>query len=164
MSTSYDLTIVFNALKLVDSDKIYMIVMGEGSRIDALKEESRGLNVIYTGRLPYDQMCGILKSCEMVINPINGKSVATIINKHGDYAASGKPVLNTQKSKEYRLLIDNYKMGYNCDDERGISEKILFLIKNPEKRLSMGNNARKCARDCFDRNGTYQKLINVILE
>lgn len=73
-------------------------------------------------------MCGALVACDMAVNPIVGTSIASNINKHADYAASGKPVLNTQKSDEYRKLIDKYQMGFNCISSYDLFEYLKVLI------------------------------------
>ena len=136
--------------------------MGDGPLMDVFKEKAEELNITFLGRLEYSQMCGVLMACDMVVNPIVGTSVATIINKHADYAASGKPVLNTQKSEEYRKLIDNYKMGYNCDDEDALAESILNLINDIDLRIKLGLAARKAAKDNFDREISYKRLTLAI--
>jgi glycosyltransferase involved in cell wall biosynthesis len=111
-------------------------------------------------------MCGILKQCDIVVNPIVGSSVATIINKHGDYAAAGKPVLNTQAGQEYRRLVEGYRMGFNCrnHDPADLAEKLEILLKDPGLRLEMGRNARRCAEEKFDRAKSYGRLQEVILQ
>ena len=94
-----------------------------------------------------------------------GASAATIINKHGDYAASGKPVLNTQNSEEYRKLVEEYRMGFNCrnGDAADLAEKLDRLMNDSGLRQEMGRNARRCAEEKFDRAKTYRQLADVIL-
>ena len=100
----------------------------------------------------------------MTVNPILGTSVASIINKHGDYAACGLPVLNTQDSAEYCRLIEDYGMGFNCvkSGPKDLAEKIQLLADNAALRKEMGANARKCAEEKFDRAKTYRKLVEVV--
>ena len=99
-----------------------------------------------------------------MINPIIGTSVASIINKHADYAAVGRPVINTQNSDEYRNLIVSYNMGYNCrsGDFLGMANCINQLEADSQQRISMGKNARRCAEEKFDRNYTYTQIAKVI--
>ena len=106
-------------------------------------------------------MCSLLSECDITINPIVKGAAASIINKHADYAASGIPVLNTQESKEYRDLVRQYDMGFNCrnNDADDLADKIRILISDPERSASMGRNARKCAEERFDRKRSYLKLI-----
>lgn len=108
--------------------------MGDGPLKDEFKKKAAGLNVDFVGRLPYEQMCGVLMACDMVVNPIVGSSVATIINKYADHAACGKPVLNTQKSEEYRNLLTQYQMGFSCDDEIILLEELINLIDDDKLR------------------------------
>ena len=122
------------------------------------------MNALFTGRLPYNEMCALLKSCDITVNPIKSSSAATIINKHGDYAASGLPVINTQESVEYRKLIDEYQMGFNChnDDAEDIARKLKLLADDKELRIRMGAGSRRCAEERFDRKTSYKKLVRAI--
>ena len=164
LGTSYDIPLVFKALKKVNNPNLRFIVMGDGPMAETFKKQAEGLNVLFTGRLDYSQMCGVLVACDMVVNPINGKSVASIINKHADYAACGKPVLNTQKSAEYRKLVNEYQMGFNCDNAEEMAEKIKILIEDEPLRLEMGRNARMCSEEKFDRATTYKELRTKLQE
>ena len=166
LGTSYDLPVVFEALRKIDYPGLKFIVMGDGPLADDFKKQAEGLPAVFTGRIPYDRMCGILKQCDIVVNPIVGSSVATIINKHGDYAAAGKPVLNTQAGQEYRRLVEGYRMGFNCrnHDPADLAEKLEILLKDPGLRLEMGRNARRCAEEKFDRAKSYGRLREVILQ
>lgn len=165
LDKSYDIKLVIDALSLVKNPPVF-VVIGDGE----LKNEfesyaaSKRVNAEFLGYVPYEKMCGIIASCDMVINPIIGSSVATIINKHGDYAASGLPVLNTQNSKEYIEIVDNYKMGLNSPsgNVEALAKNIDFLVNNELERKQMGRNARRCAEELFDRMSTYGKLVNVI--
>lgn len=166
LGTSYDLPVVFEALRKVSYPGLRFIVMGDGPLADDFKKQAEGLPAVFTGRIPYEQMCGILKQCDIVVNPIIGSSAATIINKHGDYAAAGKPVLNTQAGQEYRGLVEGYRMGFNCrnHDAGDLAEKLEILLKDPGLRLEMGRNARRCAEEKFDRAKSYGRLQEVILQ
>ena len=70
-------------------------------------------------------------------------------------------MINTQEGKEYRALVRKYQMGFNCrnNDAYDVAKKISVLITNPELRKHMGENARKCARERFDRAKTYDILV-----
>lgn len=163
LGTSYDLPMVFKAVKALNDSRLRFIIIGDGPLEDKFRDEAKGLSVVFMGRMPYEKACGILKSADIVINPIVKRSVASIINKHADYAASGKPVINTQMSKEYRELVDNYEMGYNCDSVDEVVEALTKLINDEALRIRMGNNARICAERVFDRKKTYKEIISVIM-
>lgn len=168
LGSSYDLTCVFDALKIVKNsgiENVKFFVMGDGPRKSEfeLYAKKLQLNVVFTGCLPYAQMCGLLSSCDIAINPIMPRAAQSIINKHADYAAAGIPVINTQECLEYRNLVDKYKMGFNCknNDALNLAQMIERLIMNPDLRIEMGNNARKCAEEKFNRKNTYAEIIGL---
>lgn len=165
LGSSYDLTCVFDALAILAAENMRpkFIVMGDGLRCHEFEEYSSGKNidVVFTGSLSYDDMCSLLCECDITVNPIIGRSVASIINKHADYAASGLPVINTQESEEYRNLVDGYHMGFNCKngDPCDMAERIRKLVLDEELRKQMGANARRCAEEKFDRRNSYNILL-----
>ena len=111
-------------------------------------------------------MCGLLSACDIAVNPITRSAAQSIINKHADYAASGLPVISTQENKEYRKLVHDYKMGINCGSSaaKEVAEKLQKLIENPELRIKMGKNSRKCAEEKFDRAKAYSEIVDLIIE
>ena len=84
-----------------------------------LKEEfekyakDNNVNSEFLGRLDYEEMVGYLCACNIAVNPISKGAAQSIINKVGDYAAAGLPVINTQESVEYRKLVEDYQIGFN---------------------------------------------------
>lgn len=169
LGSSYDLTCVFDAIELVAKKRFNppkFIIMGDGPRRAEFEKYAaeRGVDVDFTGLLPYDKMCGMLKTCDIVVNPITKGAAQSIINKHADYAASGLPVLNTQEYQEYRQLVEKYHMGFNCENNNAeeLANSLILLIQNEALRKEMGINARRCAEECFDRENSYGELISAI--
>ena len=170
LSHSYDLKTVIDALTILkDKNKKvpFFVIMGDGVKKDEFEVYAKQKNVdcLFTGKLEYADMCSVLCKGDIVVNPIIASSPASIINKHGDYAASGLPVLNTQASVEYRQLVDYYEMGFNFKpaSAQDLADKILVLSENEKLRMHMGKNARKCALEKFDRKNTYMKILNTVL-
>ena len=170
LGASYDLTCVFDALGLLQKQGVKVpkfIIMGDGPRKKEFEEyaNARGVDVLLTGWIPYDKMCGMLCACDIVVNPIVGSSAASIINKHADYAACGLPVLSTQECREYRDLVEEYQMGFNCvcGDAADLADKLAELLADPVMRREMGANARRCAEERFDRKHSYLKLVDAIV-
>lgn len=166
---SYDLRMVIDALALLKKQgikNIKFVVMGDGP----LKEEfekyaiQKQIYAEFTGRLNYEKMVGTLKSCDIAVNPIRANSAGSIINKVGDYAAAGLPVLNTQESEEYRRLLNKYDAGLNCESNNpeDLAHKLLSLYNNQTLRKSMGANNRHLAELLFDRNVTYNTIVELV--
>lgn len=169
LGSSYDLTCAINALAMLREGGTApprFIVMGDGPRkaeFETYAQEMR-IDAHFIGWLPYPEMCGLLCACDIVVNPIAAGAAQSIINKHADYAASGLPVLNTQESPEYRDLVDEYCMGFNCKngDASDLADKLRRLLKDPALRRGMGRNARRCAEEQFDRKSSYGALERAI--
>ena len=170
LGTSYDIKSVIDAIAILNKkgiSNVKFVVMGTGPLKDdfELYAKEKNIDFEFTGRLVYSEMIGLLCSCDICVNPIIGTSVSSIINKVGDYAASGLPVINTQNSNEYRDLVDEYKAGFNCinGDVNDIAEKMEILIKDKKLRLECGRGNRKLAEDKFDRDKTYREIVKEIL-
>lgn len=167
---SYDLTCVFDALEILknkDVDNFKFIVMGDGPLKKKFEEyaEEKQINTAFTGRLPYHEMVGLLGMCDIAVNPITAGSAGSIINKVGDYAAAGLPVVNTQECLEYRHLLDEYESGLNCknNDSEDLADKLLTLIEDNVLRIKIGKNSRRLAEEKFDRSKTYKKIFKLLL-
>lgn len=171
LSVSYDIPTLIKSINILNGkgiNNLKLVVIGDGAYKEQFMNIAQEYNVdsIFTGRLNYDIMCAQLVECDIVVNPIKSGSAASIINKHGDYASSGLPVVNSQDSQEYRGLVDLYSMGLNCNNEDPIdmADKLEQLILDEQKRLEMGKNARRCAEERFDRKNSYQDILNIILQ
>lgn len=169
LGSSYDITCVIDALDILKNkyNNLKFLVMGDGPRREEFENRAKmkKIDVEFTGLLSYPEMCGRLVACDIAVNPITHGAAQSIINKHGDYAAAGLPVVNTQECEEYRSLVGEYNMGFNCanNDAKDVAEKLDVLIFNEHLRKGMGKNARKCAEERFDRKNSYQVIIDTIV-
>lgn len=167
LGSSYDLTCVIDAISIINESRVNFVVMGDGPRMKEFKAYamSKGISSEFTGRLPYDQMCKKLANCDIAVNPITHGAAQSIINKHADYVAAGLPIVSTQENAEFCKLIVDYQMGFNCinNDSNDVAIHLQKLIDNPSLRKEMGDNARKCAKEKFDRKETYKALEASIL-
>lgn len=168
LGSSYDITCVMDALEIIHDNRVWFIVMGDGPKKYEFMAyaKKKQIQAIFTGMLSYDKMCSLLNICDITVNPITHKAAQSIINKHADYAASGLPVVNTQENREYRDLVKEYQMGFNCNNNDAVdmSRRIRQLIDNIDLRIKMGKNARRCAEEKFDRKNTYKKIVDLIEE
>lgn len=169
LGNSYDLKCAIDAITILNVQgysNIRFQIMGDGPLRQEFEDYAaqKNINAVFTGYIPYAEMCGQLCACDIALNPIVAGSAGSIINKHADYAAAGIPVVNSQENKEYRELVDEYQMGFNCNngDAFDMADKIKKLIENTELSKRMGENARRCAEEKFDRTYTYQKIVDLI--
>jgi len=166
---SYNITIVIDAIKVLMEKgykNIVFNVFGDGPLMENFKahaEEMR-INCNFYGRLDYENMVSGLCSCDIAVNPISKGAAQSIINKHGDYAAAGLPVVSTQECEEYRNLLDEYNCGINCECENTdeVVKAIEKLYQDAELRKEMGVNSKKLAEERFDRRNTNKKIVELI--
>jgi glycosyltransferase involved in cell wall biosynthesis len=150
----------------VKSPDLKFVIMGDGPLKDKFAKLSseEEINVIFTGRLAYDEMCSVLRACDMAINPIMQGAAQSIINKHADYAMAGLPVINTQENEEYRDLLKAYQCGVNCEpgSVNDIAKALDTLIASSKMRKTMGAGSRRMAEEKFDREQTYKEIYKII--
>lgn len=169
MSTSYDINCVIDALAIIKAkgiNNIRFVLIGKGEKYDEFKQYAQKKEVLcdFVGFKPYHEMVGLMCACDMVVNPIVKGSAASIINKVGDYAMSGLPVINSQECQEYRDLIEKYQCGINvkCGDAADMAKAIEILAFDKALREAMGRNAIKLGKEKFDRRYTYGKIADEI--
>lgn len=167
---SYDLTCVFDAMALLRErgvTNLNFTVMGDGPLRQKFEDYAKGrkLSVDFTGMLPYPEMVARLCRCDFAVNPISRGAAGSVINKVGDYAAAGLAVVNTQECPEYRKLVTEYEMGFNCanNDANDLADAMERLTRNESLCHELGANNRRLARERFDRAVSYQTLLHVIL-
>ena len=56
-------------------------------------------------------------------------------------------------------------MGFNVENNnpKQLADRLAFLINDKQTRLEMGCNSRKCFEDLFDRNKTYQEIVDILV-
>lgn len=166
---SYDIELTIDAIVELKSrgiDNLKLVVMGDGpfrNQFEAYAR-SKNIDVEFTGKISYKKMVNRLVSADIAVNPIHKGSAATIINKVGDYAAAGLPVINTQESSEYRDLLERYKAGLNClnGNPQDMADKIMILYEDDQLRKQMGYNNRILAEERFDRKKTYLQIEHMV--
>lgn len=168
LGSSYDIKCVIDSLAILKERNINNIlfeVMGKGPLEDEFKNYAKEKNVSaeFTGYLNYKEMCAALKACDLAVNPIVQGAAQSIINKVGDYAAAGLPVVNTQECKEYRDIVLNYEIGLNaeCGNAEDLADKIQMLYNDEALRKQASQNNRKLAEEKFDRKVTYRDILNI---
>ncbi len=164
---SYDIKLIIDAIKNLNKKGISNIkfnVLGDGPLKNEFEKyaEKKDVDVYFPGMIRYPEMMGILSSSEAAVNPIVKKSVSSIINKVGDYASAGVPVINTQNSDEYRNLLEENNAGINCDTLNDVEDAIRLLYENSSIQKEMANASKKIGEKYFDRNLTYKKIIDLI--
>lgn len=170
IGSSYDIKTTLEATKLVQNEKanVKLVLIGDGPLLKQYKKMADDLNVnaVFLGRKNYYEAMKILQQCDIALNPLVKGAAQSIINKVGDYAALGLPVINSLENDEYRDLLNKFNAGINiqCENSIEMKEKIIELINDKVKGKIMGRNNRKLAEEKFNRNKTYKKIFSLIFD
>lgn len=169
LGNSYDIKNVIDAIKILNDSGVKNLkfsLFGNGPLENQFKDyaKAKNVNCDFTGRLDYETMVARLCCSDIAINPIRKGSAASIINKVGDYAAAGIPVINTQESEEYQKLVKDYNIGFNIENgkPKQMAERILKLYNDKSLREKLGKNNRKLAEEKFDRRKSYLPIKKLI--
>ncbi|MHC4625794.1 MAG: glycosyltransferase family 4 protein [Planctomycetota bacterium] len=128
-------------------EHIKFVFVGRGSYQATLAKQSieMGLkdNVVFTGRLPDDEMLGVMCACDICVqpdpwSPLNDKST---MNKIMEYMALEKPVIAFDL-KETRVSCGDAAIYATPNSETDLAEKIVSLAGKPEVRREMGKRGR----------------------
>lgn len=170
LAESYDLITAMQALRILLSNnigkQITLEIIGDGPSRNIFESFAKEFNlpVTFHGLINYEEVQSSLMNYDIALNPIRKESVSSIINKHGEYAMSGLPVINTQPTNEYRTLLNRYKCGINCEPENAhdVASAIIKLSNDESLRKEMSQNARKMGEELFDRQKTYAAIHNLV--
>lgn len=167
---SYDIkTLIMAAkeLKTKGLQNIRVKILGTGPLKDELETFARSNhcdNVEFFGYVAYEKMAAYLAKSDLTVNSFIKGAPQSIVNKVGDYLASGKPMINTLESAEFCALVDTYHFGVNIEPEnaQALCQTICELAGDKHKCNELGTNARKLAEQKFDRKVAYQQIIEMV--
>lgn len=170
ISTSYDIgTLIMAVDKLYNAGHtdIKLQLLGTGSLKDELEEmvKTKNIkNVRFWGFTPYKKMAAVLARSDVVINSFVKGAPQSIVNKVGDYLASGRPMINTLENPIFCDLVNKYNVGINIEPEKVdvLADAILKLRNDEDMRKKMGENARNLAETEFDRKVSYKRIVEMV--
>ena len=170
LATSYDIKTLIDSAKLIaesGDERIKIHILGTGPMEEEFKayaQECAVDNVTFHGYKKYPEMAAFLAASDMTINSFVKGAPQSIVNKIGDYLASGKPMINTLENPVFTNLVDRYAFGINvpAGDAQGLANGIVKLSNNLDLQVEMGRNARKTAEEEFDTDRTYGRIVDMI--
>ncbi len=170
ISTSYDIKTLIDAGYLLcnsvlSGKKVHIQILGTGSLKDELETYSAKMdNIHFWGFTAYPKMAAALTKADVVINSFVKGAPQSIVNKIGDYLASGKPMINTLENPVFCRLVNRNNIGLNI--EPGKVDVMVDAIKkyaeNENLKDRQGENARKLAETEFDRAVSYLKMVEMV--
>lgn len=128
-------------------NNVFWGIIGGGPHLPVMKElaHSMGLDscVEFTGRVPDSQMLEYLNTADVCVNcdTYNSMNDKSTMNKVLEYMALAKPIV------QFDLTEGRYSAGESSlyakrNDAADLAEKVLELLKDPERRRKMGEYGR----------------------
>ena len=130
-----------------------------------LREYSKDMkNIHFWGFVKYQYMAAVLAKSDIVINSFVIGAKQSVVNKIGDYLASGKPMINTLENMSFCRFVENNKIGINVvpGNAELLAEEIQKLALDKKLRYELGFNARCLAEKSFDRNVIYHRITEFV--
>lgn len=170
LGKSYDIkTLIQTAKRLYIKGKynIKIKILGTGPMKEELELFARDNgcdNVEFLGYVAYEKMAAFLTKSDLTINSFIKGAPQSIVNKVGDYLASGKPMINTLENEEFCILVEKYCFGINVEpeNEQALYQAICTLYKNKKRYCELATNARRLAEQQFDRKVAYKQIVELV--
>jgi glycosyltransferase involved in cell wall biosynthesis len=134
---------LFSALKLIGSNRVELIVMGQPVR--PLKWYRQYANFIYEPPRPHDEVLRLMQSCDVLVLPsiVEGRALV-----QQEAMACGLPVIATKNAGAEDLIIEG-ETGFLVPirSPEKIAERISWFASNRSRISGMGIAAQSRARE-----------------
>jgi glycosyltransferase involved in cell wall biosynthesis len=120
-------------------------------------------NLICLGKIEYDHIPGVIALSDVCLSILEDNPVYQMSppQKVIEYLASGKPVIANEIQTHALLITDKFNGFLTENNPDMISDRILFLKKNPEIYERMSKNALQTASK-FDTSKVYNEMKDVM--
>lgn len=173
LGASYDVATLVEAAALLDRERcarnlppVRAKVLGDGPDREKLQTLACELKapVDFLGYQEYERMAAYLNASDIVVNSLVRSAAQSIVTKIGDYLASGKPMINTGSSPEFRSKVcsDGFGVNVEAEDPRALADEIVRLAGQASLRESMGAKARAVAEREFDQPRAYRRIVDLL--
>jgi glycosyltransferase involved in cell wall biosynthesis len=144
----YLLKAAFRVIKECNRSDIKFVFIGDGMSKSELIRLSDDMqlkeNVIFTGRIPDEEMLSVLSACDICVqpDPLNLLNDKSTMNKAMEYMALKKPVI-TFDLKETRVSCGGAALYVTPNDISELADKIIYLADNHDIRDNFSNAGRE---------------------
>ena len=148
---------------LISYPNARLLVVGHGEDQTRLRKLAlaKGVanNVIFTGLQPYEMLPDIIRGSDVCINPFELNDVTRDIlpTKLFQYLACGKPLVATELPGTLPFL-EGETHGVVYSSQEGFVEQVGDLLGRPDRRLSLGRNARAAMEEKYEWRGIAHQM------
>ena len=143
---------------------VHFGLVGSGTSLEQMQAYARELgiadHVTFTGRVPDQEMLEMLNTADVCVNPdvaneLNDKST---MNKIMEYMALAKPIVQFDLA-EGRFSAQDASLYAKPNDIADLAEKIVALLRDPERRRQMGEFGRRRVEQELEWRHEAPKLL-----
>jgi len=140
-----------------------IFIVGDGPQRKNLEklvnETEMNDRIVFFGHKNFEETMGILKISDIFVNPSYTEGLPTVVIEAGLCA---KAIIATDVGGT-REIIEDGKSGILIQQKNidSLKDRIEFLIKNPEIRLRLGENAYKEIKNKFDWIISINKYLKI---
>jgi colanic acid biosynthesis glycosyl transferase WcaI len=155
--------------RLAGDRDIVFAVVGDGLKKDAVRDKAAALglaNVVFLPFQPYGDLPDLLASSDVLLVPLDrDKSDLSVPSKLYAFMAAGRPILGlAAPGSEVADLLRENDCGLAAapDDPASIAAALRALAASPERRRTLGANARAYVAARFAKDGAlraYDQLL-----
>ncbi len=167
IGAAQDFETILSAVERVkDFPDIHLAVLGDGRRLDWVKEEikARGLSntVHLLGRHPVEAMPGFFAEADAMLVTLKQDPIfaLTVPSKIQSYMACGKPIIAALDGEGARLIIESGAgMASSSGDANALAESVLAMYRmSKQEREAMGKSGKLYCDTNFERGMLLDKL------
>jgi len=147
---------LFNLIKAISSLSVKLVIFGEGSLKESLKEygKKQKANVEFKGNIPNQRLPEELNKSELFILPSFYEGCPKVLL---EAMSCGLPCIGTNV-EGIKEIVKHKENGYICEtDATSIKNAILDVLNNKEFRIKLSKNARKTIVEHFSLESILKK-------
>jgi glycosyltransferase involved in cell wall biosynthesis len=142
---------------------VQLLAIGDGRDRNVLRAQAMELglerNVIWAGALPPREAMLCLRLMDVVAVPSRSESFGLVA---AEAMASGRPVVASQVTGLRDIIVDaqtGFLVPYG--DEAAMAQAIITLLRDDDRRASMGLQGQKRAAECFSLTTLGERYVSL---
>ena len=143
---------------LKENDNIEFHIIGQGVKIDELKEKTKGANIKFFGWQPQERMSEIYSYCDIEIIPLHHGVIGNNVpSKMALAMACGKPVINiVEKSGYYDLFRQNH-IGFSFSQN-----EIEEISKDKSVLKEFNDDVIEFTNNVYSKENNNNRLLDMM--
>jgi glycosyltransferase involved in cell wall biosynthesis len=152
---------LIEAVKLIKSDQIHFVIVGDGEEKEYLLEQASQLkNITFIANIPKTNIPDMLSQFDVCYIGWNRESIynyGVSPNKIFDYMYAGKPIVHSIHLTEEIVSLANCGLRVKEESPEDIARAFMHLFQmKKEERIEMGERGKEYVLEHF----TYSQLAN----